>query len=112
MLKPFIKQAVITKLNEAAEEKVNETIQSELSVYVEEYFKGLDEGEEFYYEDVANEIIEDICEDIDIKSIAEETKINLCEKYKLRNYEDAIGEYDIEIDCTYVEEFIIDYNEH
>lgn len=112
MLKPFIQQVVLRKLNEAAEDKVNEAIRNELPCYVEEYFENLDEGEEFCYEDVAEEIIENICDNIDIESIAEETKINLCEKYKLRNYEDAIGGYDIEIDYNFVEEFIKDYNEH
>lgn len=111
MLKPFIQQVVLRKLNEAAEDKVNEAIRNELPHYVEEYFKNLDEGEEFYYGDVAEEIIENIYYDydFDMESLVEDAKISLCEEYKLRNYEDVISENDIEIDYNFVEEFIKDY---
>lgn len=112
MLKSFIQQAILTKLDEAAEIKVNETIQNNLPFYVESYFEDLDEDEEFYYDDVAEEIIQNICEDVDIESIVNDTEIDLCKKYKLRNYEDAINRYGVDIDNNLVEEFIRDYNEN
>lgn len=111
-LKPFIQQVILRKFNEVGEDKVNEAIRNELPYYVEEYFENLDEGEEFYYEDVAEEIIENICDDIGIESIVENAKISLCEKYKLRNYEDVISKCDvgdIDIDYSFVEEFIKEY---
>ena len=69
-------------------------------------------GEEFNYVDVAEEIIGNICNNIGVESIAEDAKISLCEKYKLRNYENAINQcdiVDIEIDYSFVEEFIKSY---
>ncbi len=110
-LKPYMQQAILRKLDEAAEDNINEAIQDNILDYVEEYFSNLGAEEEFYYEDVAQEIIEEIRDDMDIESIVKETKHNLCQKHKLCNYEDDISRYDIEIDYNFVEEFIKHYNE-
>lgn len=109
-IKPYIQQEILFKLDVAAEDKVNESIQKKLPDYVKDYFDNLDEGEEFYYEDVAREIVENIDADIDISSIVHETKTDLCEKHKISNYEDEIERYEIEIDYNFVERFIEEYN--
>lgn len=112
-LKPYMQCELLEKLKEAASERVNETIQNVLLEYIEEYFEEIEEGEEFYVGDVAQEVVERILDDVDIHNIVSEVKENLCKKYKLSNCAEAIHDYenDIDIDYAYIEEFIINYNE-
>ena len=112
-LKPYMQCELLEKLKEAASERVNETIQNVLLEYIEEYFEEIEEGEEFYVGDVAQEVVERILDDVDIHNIMSEVKENLCKKYKLSNCAEAIHDYenDIDIDYAYIEEFIINYNE-
>lgn len=110
-LKPYMQCELLNKFNEAASDRVNESIQNVLLEYVEEYFDELEEEEEFYVEDVAQEVVERILDDIDIDNIVSEAKEYLCEKYKLSNYAEESHDYEIDIDYAYVEEFIINYNE-
>jgi len=108
-LKPYAKKGVIRKLEEAAEEVLYEEIQIELPSYAEQYFENLEEGEEFYYADAAEEIMQEIWENIDIGNIVDEAKISLCEMYRLSNCEAALKEGSIAIEYEFVEDYIREY---
>lgn len=108
-LKPYVQRTILRKLDEVASEKVNQEIQDRLDDYVEEYFSELDDEEEFYYTDVAAEVVERIYYDIDIESDLNEIEMNYCKKYKIVNCHKEIENFEIEIDYDFVEEFIKDY---
>ena len=106
--KPYVQHAIEFKLNNAVEDTVNELIQNELGNYWEIYLEGLEEGEEYDCDDATEEIVQSILDSIDFECIATETKVKICEKNHLKNYEELLEKTEIEIDYDFVRDFIID----
>ena len=110
-LKPYIQNEVKEKLDCAVSDAIIEYIEENIEDHAKEYFDNLENGESFYMEDVAEELRCDILEEIDIPKLANEVRVKLCEEHNLRNYEDALQEYEIGNDDYLDFGFMTDYLE-
>lgn len=108
-LKDYIRYEICDKLHDFATGKYNEFIESDFNEYLGEYFDENSEEEEFYYSDVASEIIDRINDNINFSQIKDEIK-KICNEHRLfnLNIEEDI-DYDIEPDYDSAEKWVEEY---
>lgn len=104
-LDSYIQRTIEEKIYEEASYRVNSYIRDCFMEELEDYLDRLDDDQEFYYEDVAQELIEEIIEAVDMNDIIENIIDEINKSYKLKNLKEISGG-EIEIDYHSAEEWV------